>query len=170
MSMHGLEIRRDSKPFLNKGGYPMNRLATKAMGLIVILLAAVGQARSDFIYWSDISSGDIWRANLGGSGMTNLVSGLASPLGPALDLGGGQMYWGDNGSGDIRRANLDGTNQTILIRGLPGPGVPALDLANGWMYWSDNGGGDIRRANLDGTGQTILVQGLNGPKGVALDL
>jgi hypothetical protein len=83
----------------------------------------MGQAPSDYIYWSDISSGDIWRANLDGSGMTNLVSGLARPLGPALDLAGGLMYWGNSGSGYIRRANFDGTNQTIFIRGLPAPGV-----------------------------------------------
>src|SRR5438132_11839491 len=153
--------------FLPPGGkVPSMKRFLCGLMILGLSLGAVGQARSDFIYWSDISSGDIWRANLDGSGMTNLVSGLANPLGPALDLAGGQMYWGDNGAGDIRRANLDGTEQTILIRGLPGPGVPALDLANGQIYWSDHDGGDIRRANLDGTGQTILIKNLNGPKGV----
>lgn len=138
--------------------------------ILGLFLGATAYARADFIYWSEFGGGNIRRANLDGSGMITLVSGLANPLGPSLDLAGGQMYWGDKGSGDIRRANLDGTEQTILIRGLPGPGAPALDLASGQMYWNDNDGGDIRRANLDGTGQTILIRGLNGPKAVTLDL
>ena len=32
-------------------------------------------------------------------------SGLG-PIGPTLDLAGGQMYWTDTGAGDIQRANL----------------------------------------------------------------
>jgi DNA-binding beta-propeller fold protein YncE len=138
--------------------------------ILGLLLGAMGEARSDYIYWSDFGGGDIRRANLDGSGMTTLVSGLVNPRGPTLDLVGGKMYWGDNGSGDIRRANLDGSGQTILIRGLPGAGTPALDLASGQMYWSDDVSGEIRRANLDGTDQTTLVRGQNDPHAVVLDL
>ena len=54
---------------------------------------------------------NIRRANLDGIGQQVLVSGLKSPGGPALDLGGGKMYWSNSGGGDIRRANLDGSGQ-----------------------------------------------------------
>src|SRR6266568_1921952 len=87
--------------FLPAGGkVPSMKRFLCGLVILGLSLGAVGQARPDFIYWSDISSGDIWRANLDGSGMTNLVSGLDHPLGPALDLAGGQMYWGNNGAGD----------------------------------------------------------------------
>jgi Domain of unknown function (DUF5050) len=136
-----------------------------------LFLGAMSQARSDYIYWSSLNGGDIRRANLDGTGQTTLVSGQRGPLGPALDLAGGQMYWGDNFSGDIRRANLDGSGQTILITGLNSPGAPALDLANGQMYWNlNNTPGNIMRANLDGTGLTTLLGGLSDPNSVALDL
>jgi hypothetical protein len=136
-----------------------------------LFLGGMGQARSDYIYWSDFTTGDIWRANIDGSGQTVLVHGqTGGALGPALDIVGGQMYWG-NFSGDIHRANLDGSGHSVLIRGLDSPGAPALDLANGYMYWnSNNTPGAIRRANLDGSGQTVLVDGLSNPNSVKLDL
>ena len=70
------------------------------------------------IYWGDVGSGDIRRANLDGSGQIPLIGGLSSPVDVALDLSGGKMYWTDQGSGDIRPANLDGSGQEVLIRGL----------------------------------------------------
>jgi sugar lactone lactonase YvrE len=151
-------------------------------GLVVLglFLGVAAQARSQFMYWSEATGGDIRRANLDGSGQVTLLSRLAVPIGPTLDLAGGQMYWADTGAGAIRRANLDGSGQTTLVSGLPpadsnGPSAmpPALDLARGQMYWTDGtlyGPGVLRRANLDGSEQTILVTGLGNGRGVALDL
>jgi sugar lactone lactonase YvrE len=143
-----------------------------ALGLFLV---ATGQARPDFIYWSDAGRGEIRRANLDGTEMTTLVSRLSFPSGPALDFAGG-MIWADFTGGDLRRANLDGTGETTLIK-LGAPFAPVLDLAGGQMYWTDwgnsNGGfglGSIQRANLDGTGQTTLVSGLTSPNHVAVDL
>jgi hypothetical protein len=130
------------------------------------------------IYWAENGSDRIQRANLDGTELTTLVTGLFGGNNVvALDLVGGKMYWteNDNGGGDIRRANLDGTGQETLVTGLPGPNHIALDLTDGLMYWTDSAGnipgaGDIRRANLDGTDQQIILTGLNGPAGIALDL
>jgi Domain of unknown function (DUF5050) len=150
-------------------------------GLVVLGLVFGGasQARSQFVYWSDDRGGDIWRANLDGSGQVTILSGLGRPIGPTLDLAGGQMYWADNVAGAIIRANLDGSGQTTLVSGLPPadptPGVhpPALDLARGQMYWTDGTNyspGFLRRANLDGSEETILVTGLSGGRRISLDL
>jgi DNA-binding beta-propeller fold protein YncE len=141
-------------------------------GLVILglLFGVAGQARSQFIYWSDaLNPGHIWRANLDGSGQQTLLSGLPLPGGIALDVAGGQMYWADTDSGDIRRANLDGTGQETLLSG-PGPILIALDVPGGKMYWTDDGSGDIRRANIDGSGQETLVVGLASPRSIALDL
>jgi hypothetical protein len=133
-----------------------------------LLLVAAGQARPDFIYWSNHDSGEIRRSNLDGTEMTTLVSGLSGPAGPALDFAGG-MIWADEES-IIRRANLDGTGMTILVSGLTTPFPPALDLANGQMYWTDWRAGLIKRANLDGSGPMTLLKGFNFPSHLALDL
>src|SRR5262249_10925154 len=138
-----------------------------ALGLF---LAAVGQARPDFMYFSEFGRGVIRRANLDGTEMTTLVRRLNGPIGPALDFAGG-MIWAHSPGGAIRRANLDGTGQINLISGLNSPNTVVLDLAGGQMYWTSFFGGDIRRANLDGTGMMTLVRGLGaGLNTVALDI
>jgi sugar lactone lactonase YvrE len=138
-----------------------------------LFLVAASPVWPDFIYWSEADTdGKIRRANLDGTEITTLVSGLSGPTQPALDFAG-SMIWADFTGGDIRRANLDGTGQTILIEGLGMPGSPVLDLSGGQLYWTQwNGGaglGSIQRANLDGTEQTTLVKRISYPNAVALD-
>ena len=76
------------------------------------------------MYWMDYSSVDyssstIRRANLDGSNIEDLVTGLGSPHEDlALDVAGGKIYWTDYSSGTIRRTNLDGSNIEDLITGL----------------------------------------------------
>jgi hypothetical protein len=130
------------------------------------------------MYWTEsVGSprGSIWRANLDGTGATSVVTGLDNPLGPVLDLAGGQMYWityGAIGAGKISRANLDGSGQLTLLEGLDNPTGLALDIAGGQMYWVYGffGTGGIQRANLDGSGLITLVRGINGPRGLTLDV
>jgi hypothetical protein len=144
--------------------------------LCLFFVTAV-QARPDFIYWSDATRGEIRRANLDGTEMTTLISGLISPYGPALDFAGG-MFWAEPFIGDISRASIDGTGKTTLVRGLVLPFNPVVDPAGGQMYWPEQnaqypqgaGLGDIKQANLDGTGRMTLVKGLNWPGSVALDI
>jgi hypothetical protein len=52
------------------------RLAIGTLGLIGWAwwrVESVGQVRSDFIYWSGYDDGNIWRANLDGSGQQSLI-------------------------------------------------------------------------------------------------
>jgi hypothetical protein len=121
------------------------------------------------MYWTDPNNGNIWQANLDGSGAEIFAAGLDHPWGIALNVAGGLIYWGDGG-GDIRRANLDGSGETILLTGNIAPFDIALDLAGGLMYWAD-GNGYIWRANLDGSEQTVLVDfAFDSPRGLVLDL
>ena len=46
-------------------------------------------------------------ANLDGSEVQTMVSGLEDPEGIAVDVDGGQVYWTEWGS--VKRANLDGS-------------------------------------------------------------
>lgn len=140
-----------------------------ALGLF---LGAAGQARSDWMYWTDFGSGDIRRANLDGTGQETLITGQRSPAVLKLDLAAGQMYWTNYG-GDIRRANVDGTGETILVSQLSAPSGLALDVPSGKMYWTDFGSTAashvIGQANLDGSSQVTLLQNLSAPHGMALD-
>ena len=85
--------------------------------------------------WTDLDMGSIHRADLDGSNIEVLITGLESPSGLALDVGGGKMYWTewtdlDTGRSEVSiyRADLDGSNIEILITGLESPFGLALDL------------------------------------------
>ena len=77
------------------------------------------------MYWTDLSTDKIQRANLDGSDIEDLVTrGLESASGIALDVAGGKMYWtdvGELGTGaqvgkeKIQCANLDGSNVQTLV-------------------------------------------------------
>ena len=122
------------------------------------------------IYWTDAYSKKIQRADLDGSNVEDLVTGLNEPIGLALDAMGRKMYWTDKGTDKIHRANLDGSQVEDLVAGLREPRRVALDPAGGKMYWADATTDKIQRANLDGTDIEDLVTGLVEPRGLALDI
>jgi hypothetical protein len=83
------------------------------------------------MYWTDIGTGKIQRANLDGSGVEDLVTtGVKLPVRIALDLARGKVYWTEGSPADfmISRANLDGTGGEFLITGLTSPSGIALEL------------------------------------------
>ena len=110
------------------------------------------------MYWT--SAGRIQRANLDGSNIEDLVTGLDWARDLALDVAGGKMYWTDVGR--IQRANLDGSNIEDLVTGFNPRGL-ALDVVGGKMYWADYSSVTIRRTNLDGSNTEDLVTGLDSP-------
>ena len=86
------------------------------------------------IYWTEVDveadrgGGSIRRANLDGSGVETLITGLQDPFDLALDLFEHKMYWTDLQGGTIKRAGLDGDNVETLITGLEAPADIALDM------------------------------------------
>jgi hypothetical protein len=95
------------------------------------------------VYWSSFTPDGtlnqrIRRANLDGSNIEDVRTGLPDVGGIALDPIGVKMYWttGDQ----IRRVNLDGSAEEALLSGLPGPGAIAFEPASGSLYWGDGNG------------------------------
>ena len=117
----------------------------------------VEDAAQNKIYWTDYSTGKIQRANLDGSGVQDLVTGLRNPRDIALDMSGGKMYWTDMGTGKIQRANLDGSGIQDLVTGLRNPKDIALDVVGGKMYWVQLNRRNIQRADLNGSNVEVLV-------------
>ena len=105
------------------------------------------------VYWTEKtgeSGGTINSANLNGSGVTELTSILAVPMGIAVDTAGSKLYW-TNSRGRIQSANLDGSRITNELQDLPSP--MDIALGNGNVYWTQ-GNGSVRVVNL--TGQKIV--------------
>ena len=129
-----------------------------------------GSTRATKMYWAEDWGGKIRRADLDGSNVEDLVTGLGQPIALALDMAGGKMYWTQEEPGKVRCADLDGSNVEDLVTGLNRPYGVALDIARGKMYWTDVSTGRVRRANLGGSNIENLVTGLADPMGLALDV
>ena len=116
-----------------------------APGVDNALNIAVGGGK---VYWTEKtgeSGGTINSANLNGTGVTELASIFATPIGIAVDTDASKLYW-TNSAGRIQSANLDGSRITNVLPNLPSP--MDIALAGGNAYWTQ--GGNVRFVNLKG--------------------
>ena len=119
------------------------------------------------VYWTEQSS-TIRRANLDGSNIETLVTGLSHPTGIAV--GDGKLYWTTQPSentGKIQRANLNGSNVRSLATVASLPRDIVVDRVARKLYWA-NALGSIQRADLDGQNVQTLATGLSAPAHLAL--
>ena len=129
------------------------------------------------IYWADGGDGVIRRANMDGSGVEDVLSGLAGwPYALVLDEAGGMMYWTATNSQEIWKANLNGTSPEKIVSSTAGhPREIALDLSGGQVFWACVGHmaedpGAVQSANLDGSQMEDVLTGLvNGTRGIDVD-
>jgi hypothetical protein len=137
-----------------------------AFAAILFALPAAAQG----IYLSDAVNNTIYRANLDGSGLSPIMTGLGGPWALAIDSQAGKIYWTESSADKIRRANLDGTEpEDLITTGLSIPRDLVLDVDNNKMYWADAGTDKIESANLDGSGRADVLTGVDGAAGLALD-
>ncbi len=128
------------------------------------------------IFWTDEGTGKIQRANLDGSNVTDIVTGVTpSKLGLAVDPTAEKLYFADlsGPTSRIRRSNLDGSDiEDLIDTGADAPDAIILDRSAGHMYWSqfniNFGQSRIRRADFDGTNIVDIVTGLTAPVGLGL--
>ena len=88
------------------------------------------------VYWTaqtGTSSGTINSANLDGSGVTELKSIMAVPIGIAVDTDARKLYW-TNSRGRIQSANLNGSSVTNELQNLEG--AKDIAVARGLVYWT----------------------------------
>jgi len=130
---------------------------------------------SGYMYWADSRTDRILRANLEGTGLTEIIcnsgctrnnSNILEPTDLKLDLYNGHIYFSDIATDRIARINLDGSGyQEIIcnsgcafnnanlqqVRGI------ALDVANEHIYWTDAETDHVVRTNFDGSGSIDLI-------------
>ncbi|XP_021357021.1 nidogen-2-like [Mizuhopecten yessoensis] len=125
------------------------------------------------MYWTDVSNGQIHRANLDGTDSTPVITDLSSPEGVAVDWLSRNLYWTDSGLDVISASRLDGTYKKAVIQGnLVNPRSIVLDPSKGMMYWADwdRAGAKIEMAYMDGEDRKVLVDSdLGLPNGLTID-
>lgn len=73
-------------------------------------------AEEGFIYWTDVTTDSINRAQWDGSRQEVVVdTSLESPAGLAIDWVTNKLYWTDAGTDRIEVSNADGSMRTVLI-------------------------------------------------------
>ena len=132
--------------------------------VLTILLSTVVQditlaKGSGKIYWTELDK--IRRANLDGSNVEDIITGLKGTIDIDLDLHNRKMYWIGNAYSRIYRANLDGSDVETIIDGEElivdrnkhafSPMNITLDSLNGKIYWGNKTvRWGISRADYDG--------------------
>lgn len=78
------------------------------------------------MYWTDGTA--VRKANLDGSDIEDVVTGLTAAYTIALDLTADKLYWAEYSAGKIQRSNLDGTGIEDVVTGLVNPSSIALQI------------------------------------------
>lgn len=154
----------------------MNAILRPALWLAMLLILANGALAQTAtrVYWT--GSGAITSANVDGSDIRTVLSGLPSIVGLydiAVDSGRGKLYFAHKEDYIIERVNLDGTGRETVLSDAYPVGL-ALDVSGEKIYWTDYTYSNprIRRANFDGTGVEDLHSASAGCDltGIVLDL
>ena len=118
------------------------------------------------IYYTDFENtdnGKIWRMNIDGTNMQELVSGITDPYAVAINLKDDKMYWADD-DGNIGRANLDGSNVERTFISIAGGQMRALayNSKTDVIYFYEANNEDLYSAKSDGTGVGKVISGAYG--------
>ena len=127
--------------------------------VFVIECISYGQGSAK-LYWTE--SDKIRRANLDGSDVEDIITGLKGTIDIDLDLQNRKMYWIGNAYSKIYRVNLDGSDIETIIDGEElivdpnkhafSPNNITLDTFNGKIYWGNwTGRWGISRADYNGS-------------------
>ena len=123
------------------------------------------------MYWADAGDGAIRRANLNGTVIENLITGLPFLGDLELDVAAGKMYWAETTNSSIGCANLNGSGPVYLFAGETAPYYLELDIPAGMMYWGEESNSRIFRGRMDGAGLSEeFLTGLNRVRDIGLDL
>ncbi|MFO0914814.1 MAG: hypothetical protein U0795_17785 [Pirellulales bacterium] len=100
--------------------------------------------------------GAIAKAQLDGSGVQVIVSGLFQPMGVAVDPIRQEVFWAHQttlspkAGGSIEAADFRGQGVHVLLGGLVEPYGVALDPSTNYIYWTDRATGKIQRTISSG--------------------
>ena len=138
--------------------------------MVVVSVITSGVAHAQHVFWSDLDSMSIFRADVDGSNRTIIqkTTGIGAP-GLAFDAPTRQLYWLDDGS--IFQSNIDGSQigiQKYTDALVVNPSAIALDLSGRLGGLGPKiylGGGErFFHVNPDGTDLSLLFEFADDPE------
>lgn len=124
------------------------------------------------LYWSNRTTHGIYKSDLNGNNIQQIVSGLDIPLGIAIDEKDRRVYWTNwlqsqkPQTAEVGYCDFNGDNKKTIIRNLASGGK--LLLLQDKLYISDLFGGTILRSNLEGENLELVTEA-NQPEQIAFD-
>jgi len=122
------------------------------------------------MFFNVSGEGTIKSANLDGSNIQTIISGIDLTLGYYYDPANDHLYWTEFNLGSIHRSDGNGENQVTLFETGTRPFDVSYDCKNDKVYWSDRDTEKIHRANPDGTEQEDVISSSGNKSSIALDM
>jgi hypothetical protein len=137
----------------------MRRRSRIKIFIFVISLVVTAKSEDSRLFWVDNSLGKIQSATPQGLYVTDVVTGLQSPEGIAIDTTSSPMkiYCTEAGADRIIRMNFDGTELEEVVTGISSMEDLTLDMINRKVYWlTDQYSEDkVQRADMDSLNSNI---------------
>ncbi|XP_046581527.1 prolow-density lipoprotein receptor-related protein 1-like [Haliotis rubra] len=124
------------------------------------------------MFWSNIRSDKIKRADLDGGNERIVRSETETPRGIAVDYINRLMFYTEEKIDIVAMLNLSSSEHKVLVRtGMDRPLAITINMKTKVIYWSDIGSpAKIETANYDGTGRKVLKSDdLRWPIALSLD-
>jgi hypothetical protein len=145
-------------------GRALAALVASALALLLTAATAHGE-----LYWADLDTNKIGRANLNGSSANASFISPSRPLGGGVAVDAGHIYWA-SWWGYIGRADRDGTDvDEDFMETRSSVSFVAVD--DEYVYWTTDNDWDgaIGRARIDGTEvDDTFITGAEEPEGIAV--
>lgn len=157
-------IRAIRKVSLNLGSIPQSVVGISGkMGVGLAVDSLNGKIYYTDFYDDSTPDGKIWRMNMDGSNLENIVSGIADPYSIAVDIKLGKIYWADD-AGNISKANLDGAQLERQFVHVPNGQMRGISVNSktNKIYFYEVNEENLYVVNSDGTGRQVIVDGAYG--------
>jgi hypothetical protein len=113
------------------------------------------KSNGQWVYWTNVQTGQIMRADPNGMNVKTLVQNQLSPI--FLTLDSTYVFWINNGDGSIWRAGLDGSNPTKLFDGYGAMHSGMITNAGPWVFWASSSNGVIGAVAKDNNNPAMAV-------------
>ena len=115
------------------------------------------------MYWTLYDSGKILQAQMDGTGVNVIVTGLGKPGGIVLDTESGRLFWTEYGSHKIQSSNAAGGELRKVLQLSKDAGPWGIILTEGRIYWGNYENKTLQSCTKSGNDPRLLYEG---PKGI----
>ena len=102
------------------------------------------------MYFSKAGNGGIFKADMDGSNLVQIISGLSSPAQMVVDFDSQRLFWVYFSADKVQSSNLDGTDVQLVLQ-LRSDSYPwGIVVYNGRLFWGNAGPNSLQSSDKAG--------------------